>query len=428
MSTKIERLEPNIVKLTFNVELDKFEKGVDYAYNRIKNDVKIEGFRKGKVPKQMIIAQYGKEVFYEEALNFFMPELFENAIKEHSLDPVSQPYTKVVDVNDEGAVVEVQIFVKPEVTVENYKGVEVKVEDPEVTEEEIENFLNQEREKSARIIDASDRAVQNGDIVSIDFEGFVDGVAFEGGKGEDYDLTIGSGTFIDTFEEQLVGLNVNDEKTVEVTFPENYGQADLAGKPAQFKCKVNDIKTRELPELNDEFAGDVSEFDTLDEFKADIKKNLTNRKTQELSYKKENDIMEALIEATEITVPLIMVENQINSQIRAFEAQLKQQGMELGQYLQFLGQDEKQLRDMYREQSEKQVRGRLILEAIAKAEGFEVNDSDVDAEIEKISSAYGMPVEELKSVMRPEDVDGLKQDIATQKALGFVVENAKEVK
>ncbi|MFV0440395.1 MAG: trigger factor [Lachnospirales bacterium] len=427
MSVKVENLEANIVKLTFDVPKKTFEEGIEVAYKKIRGQVNIQGFRKGKAPKQMIISQYGKEVFHEEALNHFMPDLLMEAVDEHKLEVVSRPYTKITEENEENVLVEVQVFVKPEVNVENYKGVEVPKTDLEVSDEEVMENILKEQEKSARHVDASDKAIEDGNLVTLDFEGFKDGVAFEGGKGEDYDLIIGSHTFIDTFEEQLIGLKVDEEKTLTVTFPENYGQAELAGQPADFKVKIKDVKARELPEIDDEFAKDVSEFDTLDEYKASIKEELAKNKETSAKSKKENDVVEKLIEETKFDVPLVMVENQIDNQVRSFEQQVKQQGIELEQYLEFMGQTVQSLRDVYREQSEKQVRGRLILEDIAKKEAFEISEGEVDEEVQRIADMYQIPVENVKTSMQPQDVESLKNDLSVQKALKFIVENAVEV-
>lgn len=426
MSTKIEKLESNIVKLTFEVSKETFNENIEVAYKKIRGQFNIQGFRKGKAPKQMIISQYGKEVFHEEALNSFMPELLEKAVVENNLEIVSRPYTKVVEGEGDTVSVEVQIFVKPEVNVSNYKGVKVSKPDLEVSDEEVIEKINAEREKSVRLVDDNEKAVENDDLVTLDFEGFMDGVAFEGGKGEDYDLIIGSKTFIDTFEEQLIGLKVGEEKTITVNFPQNYGQASLAGKPAEFKVKINGIKSRELPELNDEFAKDVSEFDTLDAYKNSIKEEVAKTKADGAKNKKENEIMEKLIEETEINVPVVMIESQIDNQVRSFEQQVRQQGIELEQYLQFMGQTMQSLRDVYRGQSEKQVRGRLILESIAKTEAFEVSESEVDGEIQRISDMYNIPTENIKSSMRSEDIEGIKADLGIQKALQLVVDSAIE--
>ncbi|MFV0518938.1 MAG: trigger factor [Lachnospirales bacterium] len=426
MSTKIEKLESNIVKLTFEVSKETFNENIEVAYKKIRNQVNVQGFRKGKAPKQMIVAQYGKEIFHEEALNNFMPELLEKAVTENNLEIVSRPYTKVIEGEGDTVSIEVQVFVKPEVKVENYKGVKVAKADLEVSDDEVLAKINGEREKSVRLVESNDKAIENNDLATLDFEGFMNGVAFEGGKGEDYDLIIGSKTFIDTFEEQLIGLKVGDEKTITVNFPENYGQADLAGKPADFKVKINEIKTRELPELNDEFAKDVSEFNTLDEYKASIKEEVAKSKADNAKNKKENEVMEYLITETKFDLPVVMVENQIDNQVRSFEQQVRQQGIELDQYLQFMGQTMQSLREVYRGQADKQVRGRLILESVAKAEDFDISEAEVDTEIQRIADMYKIPVENIKGSMRSEDIAGIKGDLSIQKALQLVVDSAVE--
>lgn len=426
MSTKIEKLESNIVKLTFEVSKETFNENIEVAYKKIRNQVNVQGFRKGKAPKQMIVAQYGKEIFHEEALNNFMPELLEKAVTENNLEIVSRPYTKVIEGEGDTVSIEVQVFVKPEVKVENYKGVKVAKADLEVSDDEVLAKINGEREKSVRLVESNDKAIENNDLATLDFEGFMNGVAFEGGKGEDYDLIIGSKTFIDTFEEQLIGLKVGDEKTITVNFPENYGQADLAGKPADFKVKINEIKTRELPELNDEFAKDVSEFNTLDEYKASIKEEVAKAKADNAKNKKENEVMEYLITETKFDLPVVMVENQIDNQVRSFEQQVRQQGIELDQYLQFMGQTMQSLREVYRGQADKQVRGRLILESVAKAEAFDISEAEVDTEIQRIADMYKIPVENIKGSMRSEDIAGIKGDLSIQKALQLVVDSAVE--
>lgn len=426
MSYEIEKMEKSIVKLTFTVDKDKFDGAIDHAYNKVKNEVNIQGFRKGKAPKQMIISQYGKEVFYDDAIDFVMPELLENALKAENLELVSRPYARVISNDENGAVIEVQIFVKPEVEVKDYKGVEIAKISDEITEEEVNAHVDRERDKSARIVTV-ERSVEDGDVVSIDFEGFLDGVPFEGGKGEDYDLTIGSKTFIDTFEEQLVGINKGEETTVKVTFPEEYGQADLAGKAVEFKVKVNEIKVRELPELNDEFAAEVSEFETLVDYINSVKEELAVSKKASAKAQKENAVMEKLVEITEIDLPIVMVENQIQSQLQQMEQQLQAQGISLEQYLQLTGGDIQSLREMYREQSDKQVRGRLILEAIADAEKFDFTEEEVLEEVRRIAELYQMPYENLESTLREEDKEGIKKDLGIKKALDLVAEAAKEV-
>lgn len=425
MSNQVEKLENNQVKLTFHIDAESFGKGIQEAYNKNKGKINIQGFRKGKAPRQIIEKMYGKEFFFEDAVNILLPDYYEKAVTEADLDVVSRPTIDFDGVSlENGVTVIATVFVKPEVTVSNYKGLEVENFDPEVNDEDIQARLNQELDKNARLVEITDRPVQDGDVVTLDFEGFKDGVPFEGGKGENYELTIGSKTFIDTFEEQLIGLAIGEEKEVNVNFPENYGQADLAGQPALFKTKINGIKFKELPSLDDEFAKDVSEFETLEAYKAKIKEDLTSQKADFAKNQKQNKLMETLILNTEINLPVAMIENQVESLIRDYGMQLQQQGISLDMYLEFMGQTMESLREVYKPEAEKQVRGRLILEAIANAENFEISEEDVDAEVARISAQYGMPLEQLKSVMRAEDIEGIKGDIRTQKALDIIVDTA----
>ncbi len=425
MSNTLEKLENNRVKLTFQIDAETFEKGVQEAYNKNKGKVNIQGFRKGKAPRQIIEKMYGAEFFYDDAINIVLPEIYEKAVTEENLEVVSRPQIDFEEVSKEkGATVIATVFVKPEVNVTDYKGLEVEKIESEVTEDDINNRLNQELDKNARLVEITDRAVQDGDVVTLDFEGFKDGVPFEGGKGENYELTIGSKTFVDTFEEQLVGLNIGEEKEVNVTFPENYGQADLAGQPALFKAKINAIKLKELPALDDEFAKDVSEFETLEEYKAKIKEELSTQKAEFAKNETQNKLMETLIKNTEINLPQVMIENQVESLVRDYAGQLQAQGISLDMYLEFMGQTMESLREVYKVEAEKQVRGRLILESIAKQENFEVAEEEVETEVNRIATQYQMPLEQLKNVMRPEDIEGIKGDIKTQKALAVVAETA----
>ncbi len=421
----VEVLENNQAKITFQIDAETFQKGINDAYNKGKNKINIQGFRKGKAPRKIIEKMYGKEFFYDDALNIVLPEAYENAVNESALEVVSRPELDFGDFSEEtGISVIATVYTKPEVKVENFKGLEVEKVEDTVTEEDILARLNQDRDKNSRLVEVTDRPVQDGDIVTLDFEGFKDGVAFEGGKGEGYELTIGSKTFVDTFEEQLIGTNIGEEKEVNVTFPENYGQADLAGQPATFQTKIHAIKLKELPELDDEFAKDVSEFDTLDEYKAKIKEDLSVQKAEYAKSELQNRLMEQLVETVEINLPESMVEMQVENLVRDYASQLQSQGISLEMYLEFMGQTMESLREVYKPEAEKQVRGRLILEAIANQENFEVSDEEVDGEIERISKAYGMPVENLKQVMRPEDVNGIKGDIKTQKALKLITDSA----
>ncbi len=425
MSNKVEILENNQVKITFQIDPESFEKGIQEAYKKNKSKINIQGFRKGKAPRAIIEKMYGKEFFYEDAVNIVLPEVYEKAVKEADLKVVSRPTIDFEEVSKEtGATIIATVFVKPEVNVENYKGLEVEKVESEVTDEDINTRLNQELDKNARLVDITDRPIQDGDVVNLNFEGFKDGVAFEGGKGDNYDLTIGSKTFVDTFEEQLIGLKIGEEKEVNVTFPENYGQADLAGQPAVFNAKINSIKLKELPKLDDEFAKDVSEFDTLDEYKASIKEELSTQKAEYAKNETKNKLMELLITNTDINLPQVMVENQVESLVRDYASQLQMQGISLEMYLEFMGQTMESLREVYKVEAEKQVRGRLILEAIAVKENFEVTDAEVDAEVSRIATQYGMPLEQLKTTMREEDIEGIKGDIRTQKALELISDTA----
>ncbi len=421
----IEKLEKSTVKLTFEIEKNKFEEGIQHAYNTQKSRFKVDGFRAGKAPKAMIEKMYGKEVFYDGAIDHVFPEVYANAVTENKLDVVAQPLIQNIDVQEDKVVIVTLVVVKPEFTLGDYKGLKVEKFDATVTDEDVENELNRQLDSNARI-ETVERAIENGDIANIDFKGFRDGVAFDGGEGAGYDLNIGSKTFIDTFEEQLVGKKAGEEVKVNVTFPENYGQAELAGQPAVFEVKINEVKAKIKAELNDEFAKEVSEFETLADLKADIKAKLVEPKAEHAKVEKENKAMEKLIAETTIEVPNAMVEQSVDGQIREFEMQLQRQGISLKDYLQFMGQDVEAMRSVYRVNAEKQVRGRLILEKIAEVENFEIADADVDAEIERIGSAYGMPVEELKKVMRPHDIEDLKHDLKIKKALDLVVETAVE--
>ncbi len=423
----IEKLENSTVKLTFEISKDKFEEGIQHAYNTQKSKFKIDGFRAGKAPKAMIEKMYGKEVFYDGAIDHVFPDVYANAIMENKLDVVAQPIIQNIDVQDDKAVITCLVVVKPEFTLGDYKGLEIEKFDAEVTEEDVNKELERQLDSNARI-ETVDRAIVDGDIANIDFKGFQDGVAFEGGEGASYDLAIGSKSFIDTFEEQLIGKKAGEEVEVNVTFPENYGQATLAGKPAMFQVKINEVKAKNKAELNDEFAKEVSEFDTVEELKADIKTKLVEPKANNAKNQKSNAVMDKLIESTEINVPKAMVETNVDGQIREFEMQLQQQGIGLADYLKFMGQDVEAMRNVYRVNAEKQVRGRLILEKIAETENFEISEEEINGEIERVGQAYGMPVEELKKVMRPQDINDLKFDLAIQKALALVVDSAVEAK
>ena len=422
----MEKIEKNKVKLTFSVDAARFEEGMQYSYNKNKSNIAVQGFRKGKAPRKLIEAQYGKAVFYDDAINFVMPKAYETAVKENNLDVVSRPEIDVTAIDENGVSFTAEVYTKPEVKLGDYKGLKYTKMDEEPTDEEIDAELKKEQEKNARIVTVTDRPVQNGDIATIDFKGFMDGEAFEGGEGKDFDLEIGSHSFIDTFEDQLVGKNVGDDVEVNVTFPENYGQASLAGKPAKFEVEIKDIKVKELPELNDEFVQDTTEFENLNEYKNEIAGKLIVAKKQQAKNKMEEDLVTALVEGCEMDVPQVMIDNDIDMKIEDFSRNIQSQGLSLDVYLQYMGQTVESMREAYRPMSEKQVKARLALEAVANAENFAVEEADLDAEIEKIAKAYGMEKDVLKSALRPEDTENITKDIKVQKAVQFIKDNAVE--
>lgn len=425
MST-MEKIEKNKVKLTFSVDAARFEEGMQYSYNKNKGNIAVQGFRKGKAPRKLIEAQYGKAVFYDDAINFVMPEAYETAVKKNNLDVVSRPEIDVTAIDENGVSFTAEVYTKPEVKLGEYKGLKYTKMDEEPTDEEIDAELKKEQEKNARIVTVTDRPVQNGDIATIDFKGFMDGEAFEGGEGKDFDLEIGSHSFIDTFEDQLVGKNVGDDVEVNVTFPENYGQASLAGKPAKFEVEIKDIKVKELPELNDEFVQDTTEFENLNEYKNEIAGKLIVAKKQQAKNKMEEDLVTALVDGCEMDVPQVMIDNDIDMKIEDFSRNIQSQGLSLDVYLQYMGQTVESMREAYRPMSEKQVKARLALEAVANAENFTVEEADLDAEVEKIAKAYGMEKDVLKSALRPEDTENITKDIKVQKAVQFIKDNAVE--
>ncbi|MBO5560533.1 MAG: trigger factor [Firmicutes bacterium] len=426
MSSTVEKIEANKVKLTFSVDADRFEEGMKYSYNKNKNKINVQGFRKGKAPRKLIEAQYGKAIFYDDAINFVLPDAYESAVKENGLDVVSKPEIDVTAIDDNGVTFTAEVYTKPEVKAGTYKGLTFEKPDLEVSDEELELELKKDQEKNARIITVTDRPVQDGDIATIDFKGYIDDVAFEGGEGKDFDLEIGSHTFIDTFEEQLVGKSIGDDVTVNVTFPENYGKTDLAGKPAKFEVEIKEIKYKEYPELNDEFVQDTTEFETLEEYKNDIVGKLLAQKQIAAKNAKQESVLTQLIDNTEMDVPDAMIENDIDIKINEFSRNIQQQGLSLDMYLEYMGQNIQAMRDAYRPMSEKQVKGRLALEAVAKAEGFDATEEEIDAEIKRIAESYGMEYDKLKDVIREEDRKNLIEDIKVQKALDFVTDNVVE--
>ena len=378
MSFKVEQMEEkNMVKLVIESTAEEFEAGLNKAYNKDKNKISIPGFRKGKAPRKMIEQMYGAEVFYEDAANAIIPEAYATAAEESKLEIVSQPKISVVQLEKgKPFIFAAEVAVKPEVELGTYKGVEVEKADTEVTDADVEEELKKVQEQNSRTVTVEDRAVKDGDMTVIDFEGFVDGVAFEGGKGENYPLTIGSHSFIDNFEEQLIGMNIGEEKEINVTFPEEYHAEELKGKPATFKVSVKEIKEKQLPELDDDFAQDVSDFDTLAEYKDDLKKKIAERKESEAKAKKESEAIEKVVEAAKMDIPQAMIDTQVNRMLEDFAMRLQQQGLSVEQYFQYTGMTADKIMEEMKPEAVKRIKNSLVLEAVAKAENIEVSEEE----------------------------------------------------
>ena len=427
MSLQVEKLEKNMAKLTIEVSAEELEKALQGAYMKQKGKISVPGFRKGKVPRQMIEKMYGPEIFYDDAANALIPEAYSKAYDECGLDIVSQPSVDVVQLEKgKPFIFTAEVAVKPEVTLGEYKGLKVDKVSNRVTQKEIDAKLEEEQKKNARTISVEDRAVADGDDVVLDFEGFVNGVAFEGGKGENYPLTIGSGSFIPGFEEQLVGAELEKEVEVNVTFPAEYHAADLAGKEAVFKCTVHEIKVKELPELDDDFAAEVSEFDTLDEYKADIKAKLKEQKIADGNRQKEDQAVEKAVANASMEIPEAMIDTQVRQMAQEFAQRLQQQGLSMEQYFQFTGLTAEKMQEDLKPQAVKRIETRLVLEAIAKAENIVITDEKVDEEIAKMAESYGMEADKLKEYMGEAEKEQMKEDMAVQEAVTFLVENAVE--
>lgn len=427
MSFKVEELGKSMVKLTIEVAADDFEKAMETAYQKNKNKLSVQGFRKGKAPRYVIEKMYGVGVFYEDAANEIMPDAYEKAALDSGLDIVSRPDIDITQIEKgKEFIFTATVAVKPEVTLGVYKGVEVDKTEVSVTDEEVDEELNRVREQNARILTVDDRPVADGDETVIDFEGFVDGVPFAGGKGEDYKLVIGSHSFIDTFEEQLIGKNIGDETEVHVTFPAEYHAEELAGKPAVFKVTVKGITAKELPELDDEFAVDVSEFDTLAEYKEDIKKNLLEKKEKEAKLAKEDAVVDKIIEAATMEIPDAMVDTQTRQMAEEYAQRLQMQGLNMEQYFKFTGLNANSFMENLKPQALKRIQCRLVLEAVAKAENIEVSEEEFDKEIETMAQSYRMEKEKLVELISDKEKEQIKMDIAVQKAVDVVRDAAKE--
>lgn len=427
MEAKMEKIEANVVKFDVKVEAEKFDAALKKAYNKNKMHFNVQGFRKGKVPMAMVKKFYGIEVLYDDAVNYLVQETYPQIIDENNIKPVDYPKINIVEIGegkDLNYTAEVTVY--PEVELGQYKGLEVEKKEYEVKDEEIEERLKSMQEKNARIETKEDGTVEKGDIAVIDFKGFVDGVEFEGGEGKDYSLEIGSGSFIDNFEDQLVGAKVSEERDVNVTFPENYGKEDLNGKKALFKVTVNEIKVKELPELNDEFAKDVSEFDTLDELKKDIKEKMVEANNNKAKAELEEAVISAAIESTKMDVPAVMVENEIDAMVKDLENRLKYQGLTLEQYMEYTGNTTDKMRDYMRENADRKVKADIVLDAISKAENVEATDEEVKQKAEEIAKMYSAKADDkmvdmLVKAQRPM----LENDIKIRKTIDLLVENCK---
>ena len=428
MSVKVETLEKNMAKLVIEVPAEELEKALQAAYNKNKKNISIPGFRKGKVPRQMVEKMYGPGFFYEDAANMLIPVEYEKAAAECGLELVSRPVIDIEQIEKGKAFIfTAEVAVKPEVTLGDYKGLEVAKADVEVSEEELSAELEKEREKNARTISVEDRTVENGDMIMLDFEGFVNGVAFDGGKGENYPLTIGSNSFIPGFEDQLVGAKIGEDVEVNVTFPEEYQAPELAGCAAVFKCKVNEIKVKELPELDDDFAQDVSKFDTLAEYKEDVKAKLAASKADAAKRAKEDAVIEKIIENAQMDIPEAMIDTQARQLVDEFAQRIQAQGLSFEQYLQFTGMTLDTALEQMKPNAVKRIQSRLVLEAVVKAENIEVSEDDVKAEIAKMAETYKMDADKLAEIMGEEEKKQIQMDMAIEKAVELVTEAAKEV-
>ena len=427
MSLQVEKLEHNMAKLTIEVSAEEVEKALQAAYLKQRGKIALPGFRKGKVPRQMIEKMYGPEVFYDEAANHMISEAYGKAYDECELEIVSQPSIDIVQLEKgKDFIFTAEVAVKPEVKLGEYKGLKVDKTSTRVTQKEVDEEIQKERERNARTVEVTDRAVEDKDEVTLDFEGFVDGEAFEGGKGENYPLTIGSGSFIPGFEEQLIGAEIDKETEVKVTFPEDYHAKDLAGKEAVFKCTVHAIKAKELPELDDDFAKDVSEFDTLAEYKEDVKKNLTEKKAEDARRAKEDAAVDKVIENAQMDIPEAMIETQTRQMLDDFARRMQSQGLSMEQYFQFTGQSVDKMMEDMKPQALKRIQTRLVLEKIAEVENIQPTEEEVNEEISKMAEMYKMEADKLKDLIGENEMEQMKKDMAVQKAVTLVADAAVE--
>lgn len=422
MST-VEKVDKNVVSFEFTVSADEFEKGVEKAYRKNVGKINIQGFRKGKAPRKIIERYYGAEIFYEDAVNIVLPDAYDNAVKENNIFPVDQPEIDIKGEIEKGKDITftAKVTVKPEFELGEYKGVKAQKVTSRVLKKDIEAELEKKREMNSRMVPVEDRPVEKDDVANIDFEGFCNGVPFDGGKGEGFDLTIGSGQFIPGFEEQLIGKNIGDEVDVNVTFPKEYHAEELKGKPALFKVKINSIKVKELPELDDEFAKDVSEFDTLEDLKKDIKENLSKAGKENAAHKTEENVINAVCDATEIDIPDAMINSQIDKMLRDFDMNMRYQGLNLEQYLKYTGMTVDKMREQFKDDAAKNVKTSLVLEKICEAEGIDASEDEINKEYESMAESNGMKIEDIKKYVSEDDV---KETIKARNTIKFLVDNA----
>lgn len=426
MQVKVENVEKNVVQLEIEVEAEKFDQGLQKAFAKNSNKFSIPGFRRGKAPRSMVEKFYGEQVLYEDAINVICPDAYDQAIEENDIHPVDKPEIDIKQIGKgQVFIFTAKVTVKPEVELGQYKGVEVQKASAVVTDEDLEKEIEKVLDKNSRLISIEDRPVASGDTAIIDFEGFIDGVAFEGGNGKDYNLVIGSGSFIPGFEDQLIGAVLGEEKDVNVSFPEDYGSAELAGKPALFKVKVNEIKVKEMPTLDDEFAKDVSEFDTLEEYKADLRKKLIEQAEHRAHHENEDNVVEKAVENATIDIPPVMVEKRVDDLTYDFGMRLRYQGLELEKYLEIMGMDMGSFREQFKTRAEQEVKTQLVIEKISAVEAIVPTQEDTEEEIKKIAENYKQSEEDFKQHLKPDDIEYIRSTLVAKKTVDFLVENAK---
>lgn len=428
MNVKMEDIEKNVVQLEIEVDAAKFEEGMQKSFAKNASKFNVPGFRKGKAPRNIVERYYGEQALYDDAINIVCSEAYDLAIDENNIHPVDRPEIDILQIgSNQNLIFTAKVTVKPEVELGAYMGIEVKKAEAVVTDEDVDKELQKIVEKNSRLVSVSDRPVQDGDTAIIDFEGFIDGVPFEGGKGTDYSLVIGSGTFIPGFEEQLIGKNIGEDVDVNVSFPEDYGKDELSGKPALFKVAIKEIKFKELPTIDDEFVKDISEFDTVDEYKTDLRNKLEETAKHKAQHEDENNVIKQIADNATVDIPEVMVQKQIDAMVKDFDMRLRYQGLELGKYMEIMGMDYEGFRGQFAQRAEDEVKVQLVVEKICQIEDVQASDEDADAEIQKMAEAYKQSAEDLKKTLRPDDMDYIKKDIAFRKTIKLLVDNAKLV-